>query len=88
VDLVADFGQPATVRRGADVAVAVTIVLDKETRAAGEFGETTAVVPLVRFRTAEWRPKSGDIVSVAGGDRRVDRIDAEDGYVTTAVLYG
>lgn len=88
LDLFNEFGQPATVVRAGAGPVPVIVVLDREARQVGEYSEAVAMVDTVSFRTAEWAPRPGDVVTTSRGDRRIDAIDAEDGYVTTAVLHG
>jgi hypothetical protein len=81
-------GDVATVQRGAGAPVTVRVVVTRGQARLGEYGQVVARVTTVLFRNSEWQPQQGDQLALADGTRRVASIDADDGYVTTAVLHG
>ncbi len=83
------FADVVTVKRGGGPAVSAQAVIDRDLEVLGEHGQVTGRVTKVSFRNADWRPKSGDIVTLPGGiQRKVDEVEADDAHVTRAVLYG
>lgn len=87
-DLFVDFGDDATVQRGAAAAVPVRVVLTRGVEKLGDYGQVIARVTTAMFRNREWQPKQGDVLTLASGTRKVDTIDSDDGLVTVAVLHG
>jgi hypothetical protein len=87
-ELFAQFGEAATVQRGADAAVPVTVVLDRGVEKMGDYGQVVARVTTAMFRNVEWVPAQGDVLHLTAGDRKVESIDSDDGMVTTVVLHG
>lgn len=86
------FGQDAIVERAPDDPVPVRVIVDRGVKRLGEYGQAIASVDMVSFRQSVWDPKSGDLVTLetAAGSRtrKVDRIEAEDGFVVKVSLHG
>lgn len=88
-DLFQVFGRDAFVQRGADAAVPVVVVLDQGVQRYGSNGEVVATVDVVSFQALEWVPQGGDLVTIgAGWSKRVDTLQDNDGFVSTAVMHG
>lgn len=81
-------GDDATVQRGAAAAAPVRVVVSRNVERLGEYGQVVARMTTVLFRNSEWQPQQGDVLTLTDGVRKVASIDADDGYVTTAVLHG
>lgn len=86
--LFAEFGEDATVQRGADAPVTLRVFVERGVQKLGDYGQVVATVTTVMFRDSDWVPQQGDVVSLNGSTRKVESIDMADGYVTTAVLHG
>jgi hypothetical protein len=86
--LFAEFGEDATVQRGADAPVALRVFVERGVEKLGDYGQVIARVTTVMFRDNDWIPQQGDVVSITGSSRKVESIGMADGYVTTAVLNG
>ncbi len=86
--LFAVFGEPAIVRRGRRPPVAVRVVITYNVSELGDHSQGYTRVTTVKFRNAEWRPRTGDVLHVPGGRFRIDRIVVDDGVVTETVLHG
>jgi uncharacterized transporter YbjL len=86
--LFAEFGEDATVQRGADAPVAVRAFVERGVEKLGEYGQVIARVTTVMIRNTDWIAQQGDVVSISGSSRKVESIDMDDGYVNTAVLNG
>lgn len=83
------FSDVVSVKRGAGTAVTVDAVIEHGVEVLGEYGQVVNHVSMISFRNIQWRPKSGDVVTLPGGEKRgIDEINKDDGYVTRAVLYG
>lgn len=83
-----EFGDDATVQRGADAPVALRVFVERGVEKLGDYGQVVARVTKVTFRNSEWIPQQGDVVSLPGLTRKVESTELDDGYVTTAVLNG
>jgi hypothetical protein len=91
-------GDDATVQRGAGAPVPVRVVVTRGVAKLGEYGQVVARVTTVLFHQSDltiggvtytgWQPQQGDQLTLTDGTRKVASIDADDGYVTTAVLHG
>jgi hypothetical protein len=81
-------GDDATVQRGAGMVTSVRVVVARNQAKLGEYGQVVARVTTAMFRNSEWQPQQGDVLTLSDGARKVAAIDADDGYVTTAVLHG
>jgi hypothetical protein len=88
VDLFEVMGDDATVQRGAGTPEPVRVVVARNVAKLGEYGQVVARVTTALFRNSEWQPQQGDLLTLTDGARKVASIDADDGYVTTAVLHG
>nr|WP_308006587.1 hypothetical protein [Xanthomonas albilineans] len=92
VDLFAEQGVPATVQRGGDAPVEVTIIVQRNQERLGNYGVAVSCVDTVAFLVAAWTPQSGDVVVwtdlLGTHTRKVDGLPANDGFVATAVLHG
>lgn len=86
--LFAVFGEPAIVRRGRAPPVPVRVVITYNVSELGDYSQGLARVTTVKFRNAEWAPRTGDVLHVPGGRFRIDRVLQDDGFVTEAVLLG
>jgi hypothetical protein len=86
--LFAVFGEPAIVRRGRAAPVPVRVVITYNVSELGDYSQGASRVTTVKFRTAEWVPRTGDMLHVPGGRHRIDRVVGDDGLVTEAVLHG
>lgn len=86
--LFAEFGESVTVQRGVAAAVPVRVVIERGVEKLGDYGQVVARVTTAMFLNSEWVPLQGDVLNLATGDRKVDEITDDDGYVTTAVLHG
>lgn len=83
-----EFAVDAMVARDGGTAVPVRVVIDTGVERLGEFGQVVARVDVASFRNADWPAKPGDELTIGGNTRRIDDIDADDGYVSRAVLHG
>lgn len=86
--LFAVFGEPAFVRRGRAAPKAVRVVITFGVRELGDHSQGVSRVTTVKFRNAEWSPRTGDWVQLPTTRLRIDRIVLDDGIVTEAVLFG
>lgn len=86
--LFAQFGDDATVQRGAGAPAAVRVVVTRNQAKLGEYGQVVARVTTAMFRNSQWQPQQGDLLTLVDGARKVASIDDNDGYVTTVVLHG
>jgi hypothetical protein len=86
--LFAVFGESAIVRRGRAPPVPVRVVITYNVQALGDYSQGLSRVTTVKFRTAEWAPRTGDLLHIPGGRFRIDRIVFDDGVVTETVLHG
>lgn len=82
-----ELGEAATVTRGATSAP-VRVVLTRGVERLGDYGQVVARVTTAMFINSEWQPAQGDVLHLVTGDRKVDSVDADDGFVTTVVLHG
>lgn len=83
------FSDVVTAQRGASAPVSAKAVIDRNVAVVGEYGQVTSRVTKLSFINSEWRPKSGDVITLPGGVvRKVEEIESDDGSVTVAVLYG
>ncbi len=89
-DLFDVFGEDATVQRGADAPVPVRVVIDRNVQRFGANGEVAGVVSVANFMLSQWSPKPGDVLSLTDSawTKKVDVVDANDGYVAQAVMHG
>lgn len=83
-----EFGESVTVQRGAAAAVAVRVVLERGVAKLGDYGQVVARVTTAMFLNAEWVPLQGDVLNLATGNRKVESVSDDDGFVTTVVLHG
>lgn len=92
-DLFGEFGVDAMVRRGTDDPQPVRIVVDRNAKRLGDYGQVVGRMTTASFLVAQWQPQQGDIVSWS------DRLGAhakpvespsheDDGFVVVAVLHG
>jgi hypothetical protein len=88
VDLFAFFGNAATAQRGADAAVPVTVVIDRNVEMLGEYGQVVQRVDRISLRNSEWIAQQGDMIVIGAESRKVDKPLDDDGLVNTAVLFG
>lgn len=88
LDLFDAFGQDATVQRGAAAAVDVRVVLEDGVQVLGDYGQVVGTVTQASFINDQWEPQQGDVLALASGTRKVDKIVENDGLVTTVVLHG
>jgi hypothetical protein len=86
--LFVEFGENATVQRGSDAPVAVRAFVERGVQVLGDYGQVIARVTKVTLRNSEWVPQRADVVSLNGSSRKVEAVELDDGYVTTAVLNG
>ena len=86
--LFTEFGDDATVQRGADAPVALRVFVERGVEKIGDFGQVVARVTKVTFRNSDWQPLQGDVVTLGGGARAVDSVETDDGYATSVVLHG
>lgn len=86
--LFAVFGEPAFVRRGRAAPKPVRVVITFGVRELGDHSQGVSRVTTVKFRNAEWSPRTGDWVQLPTTRLRIDRIVLDDGLVTEAVLFG
>lgn len=90
-DLFAAFGIDAVVARGA-ATQDVRIVVDRDQAQLGEYGQVVARLDEIQFQVEQWQPKGGDILTwtdrLGLNSKRVDRILAQDGFVSRVVLHG
>ena len=86
------FGVDATVVRGADPAVPLRIVVNRDQQLLGEHGQVVATVTTVDTLAGEWIPTQGDVFAWAdrfgSHSRKVDKRLENDGFVAKAVLHG
>lgn len=83
------FGETATVQRGADAPVPVTVYVERGVVAQTDaYGRPTGRVTRASFRNSEWEPKAGDVLVLATGPHTIEVIESDDGSVSVAVLYG
>ena len=93
VDLFDAFGNDGVVTR-ATLDVPVRVIIDEGVARIGEYGQTVGRVVVVSFHTDQWRPQRGDSLTVVDEfatvlwTKQVESIDADDGYVVRAVMYG
>jgi hypothetical protein len=87
-DLFDEFADACTVTRGAADPVPSRCIVDDGTAQVGEYGQVIGRVTRVSFIKGEWNPARGDVVTIDGLSRPVERIDADDGLVVEAVLHG
>lgn len=82
------FGTAATVQRGADPAVPVTVVVDRNVAKLGDYGQVVQRVDRISLRNSEWVCIRGDAFVIDGiGRRTVESLEDDDGLVNTAVLH-
>jgi hypothetical protein len=81
-------GDDATVQRGAGAPQPVRVVVTRGQAKLGDYGQVVARVTTALFRNSQWQPQHGDLLTLSDGARQVASIDADDGYVSTAVLHG
>lgn len=82
-----EFGESVTVTRGATTAP-VRVVLTRGVERLGDYGQVVARVTTAMFINSEWQPVQGDVLSLSTGDRKIDSVIGDDGFVTTVVLHG
>jgi hypothetical protein len=87
-DLFEDYGQDAIAQRGAGPETPVRVIVDRGVKLYGEFGQLVGLVDKVSFRNVQWQPREGDVLTLSSVVRRVDRLEADDGSVSVAVLHG
>lgn len=93
-ELFAAFGRDGTVTRGGGMPVTVRVIVNEGVERIGEYGQSIGRVNTVDFRTDQYRPQQGDDLTLlddAGAavwTKSVASIDADDGYVTKAVMHG
>lgn len=88
LDLFEVFGEDGTVQRGATDPVDVRVVKEDGVQVLGDYGQVVGVVTQASFINAQWAPVQGDVLVLASGTRKVDRIVENDGLVTVVVLHG
>ena len=81
------FGTAATAQRGADPAVPVTVVIDRNVEMLGEYGQVVQRVDTISLRNSEWIAQQGDVFVIGAETRKVDKPLSDDGLVNTAVLH-
>jgi hypothetical protein len=82
------FGVDGSVMRGAGPAVPVLVVIDEGQEMLGDHGQSVGQVTVAKFRVAQFRPRSSDLLTVGTETRTVQKVIRDDGYVAEAVLYG
>jgi hypothetical protein len=82
------FGVAATAQRGADPAVAVTVVIERNIAKLGDYGQVVGRVDKISLRNREWIAQQGDVIVIDGNSRKVDTPENDDGLVNVAVLHG
>ena len=87
-DLFEAVGEDATAQRGADPAVPVRVIVDRGVVRLGEYGEAVGRVDVVSFMRDQWIPKQGDVITIGASARKVDTLEADDGFVSKASLHG
>ena len=76
-DLITIFGTAATWSGNA-----VTVILDKDVVRANDYGEVTRnAFEMTMQRPTGTQPAVGDTFALSGSNYRVDRIEADDGYI-------
>jgi hypothetical protein len=83
-----EFGEDATVQRGADAPVAVRVYIERGIEQLGEYGRVVARVTMASFLNSEWTPAQGDVLVWGSNTRTVQSVDSDDGEVTKVVLHG
>lgn len=83
-----EFGESVTVTRGVGVPAPVRVVLVRGVATLGDYGQVVARVTTAAFLNTEWVPLQGDVLHLATGDRKVESVSDDDGFVTTVVLHG
>jgi hypothetical protein len=86
--LFAVFGESAFVRRGRAAPKPVRVVITFGVRELGDYSQGLSRVTTVKFRNAEWMPRTGDWLQLPTTRLRIDRVVLDDGIVTEAVLLG
>lgn len=92
VDIYETFGVDAFVTRGADAAVPVRIVVDRNQEQLGEFNQVVARVDRVRCQVSEWTWQQGDALAwtdrLGSHSKRVEGQTDNDGLEAFGVLHG
>ena len=86
--LFAIFGEAAQVRRPRGQTTPVRVVVTYGVAELGDYGQGMARVTTVKFRNSEWRARATDILQLASGSHRIDRVVVDDGIVTEVILHG
>ena len=86
------FGLDAQVTRGADAAVPVRIVIDRNQERIGDYGQVVTRVDRVRCMASQWTFRQGDVIAWTdrfGAQSKPVEIENEnDGMESYGVLHG
>lgn len=80
--------QQATIVRGVEPAVLLTLFVADDVQDVGQYGRVVSNKRIVQAMNIDWLFARGDVITVRGRSARVEDILNNDGIVNTAVLHG